>query len=371
MGLEYSAMKKLFINTILCIILLFAWWEFYSFGTGQWFTEYITESDYRKSHPDILPSPITIRIFDMGHSTSYASFVWLQFIQYIADNLWGARYLDFSHAILEQIISLHPYFSRPYEVALILSPFSRMENQNIEQKIKNKIITEKAIKLWKEWIKLFCDTEKIEKIRKHKIWPELWNNEELRNPCIDGILPYLIAFAIYQGWDNKTESSEYYKIASMNDDAPVASRQLSIIALAAEWDFRLSAMNFALVGSDGYDIEPYICRNIALQIVQDIEQQRWINADWIDELNRIESKLKDSRDPKNPISQSNNNCYDMTSRSIKALYLWYISNVAQGSSAMNGDDLIELGLLKSIPTLSQHKGYTVRKIDGIWEYGER
>lgn len=371
MGLEYSTMKKIFINTILCIILLCASWEFYSFGTGRWFVEYITESDYRRSHPDILPSPITIRIFDMGHSTSYASFLWLQFIQYIADNLWWSRYLDFSQAVLDQITSLHPYFTRPYEVALILSPFSRMENQNTEQRTKNKMITKKAIDLWKKWIQLFCDREKVERINKQKIWPMLWNNAELKNPCIDGILPYLIGFAIYQLWDNKTESSEYYKIASMNDDSPVASRQLSIIALAAEWDFRLSAMNFALVGSEGYDIEPYICRNLALRLVRDIENQRPINAEWIDELKWIESNLKDSRDPNNPISQSSNNCFDMTSRSIKAIYLWYISSVAEGSSAMNGEDLIELGLLKSIPTLSTYKDYTVRKVDGIWEYNQK
>jgi len=48
------------------------------------------------------------------------------------------------------------------------------------------------------------------------------------------MIPYFVAFATYQMGDNKAQASEYYKIASMNNDAPIASRQLGIIALAAE-----------------------------------------------------------------------------------------------------------------------------------------
>ncbi len=371
MELESRTMKKIFIFAILTITLLSASWGFYSFGTGIWFKEYITESDFRRRHPDILPSPIVIKMFDMWHSTSYASIIWIQFIQYIADNLQWNKYLDFSHAILEQITILHPYFTKPYEMDLILTPFSRAENQTIEQKRKNKILTGKAIELWKKWMKLFCDEEKIEKIKQQKIWEELWNNQTLRNPCTNGMIPYFVAFATYQMGDNKAQASEYYKIASMNNDAPIASRQLGIIALAAEWDFRSSALNFALVGADGYDSDPYICRNFANRIISDLASNRLLNTNWIDELEKNEISLIDTRDSKNPNSQSNNNCYDMTKHSIKALYLWYITDIASGSTAKNGDDLIRLWLIKSIPTISTLTGYTVRKIDGIWEYSQR
>lgn len=48
------------------------------------------------------------------------------------------------------------------------------------------------------------------------------------------MLPYYLGFTTYQMGDNKAKAAEFYKIASMNDDAPKASRILSILALSAE-----------------------------------------------------------------------------------------------------------------------------------------
>jgi hypothetical protein len=70
------------------------------------------------------------------------------------------------------------------------------------------------------------------------------------------------------------------------------------------------------------------------------------------ELKEKESSLKDTKDPKNPISQSSNNCYDMVTRSIESIYLSYISERAKGTTAKTGDDIIHLGIMKEIPTLS-------------------
>ena len=61
----------------------------------------------------------------------------------------------------------------------------------------------------------------------------------------------------------------------------------------------------------------------------------------------------------------------MSTRSIEELYLNYIADIAKGTTAKNGDDLIRLALLKSIPTISTKKGYTVRKREGVWEYQSR
>lgn len=88
-----------------------------------------------------------IRTFSMGHENSYASFTWLNFIQYIGDNIGGNKYLEFSHAILEHITALHPYFTRPYEIDLILAPLSHGENMTIEQQTKNKKYINNAITL--------------------------------------------------------------------------------------------------------------------------------------------------------------------------------------------------------------------------------
>ncbi len=103
-----------------------------------------------------------------------------------------------------------------------------------EQRIKSHIITNKAIELGEKGLTTLCDSTKIEKIKILPISESLWNDTVLRNPCASGMLPYYMGFATYEMGENKAKASEYYKIASMNDDAPQASRILSILALSAE-----------------------------------------------------------------------------------------------------------------------------------------
>lgn len=307
----------------------------------------------------------------MWHTTSYASWLWLNLIQYIGDNIGGNRFLEFSHSMLTQITTLHPYFTRPYEIDLILTPLSAWENMTAEYRSKNKIITNKAIELGKKWLATLCDKNKLEKIKKSEISEKLWNNQELRNPCTSGMLPYYLAFTTYQTGDDKSLASEYYKIASMNDDAPKASRILSILSLSAEWDYMASALNFALIGSIWYDPEPYTCKTLANSLIQDISNKKPVDISWVNELQKKENNLKDSRVEDNPLSQLSDNCYDMTTRSIKEIYLGYIATLAKWTSAKNGEDLIKLGKLTKIPTLSFHNWYWVREKNGIWEYQAR
>ena len=307
----------------------------------------------------------------MGHTTSYASFIWLELIQYIGDNVRDNRFLDFSHTILAQITTLHPYFTRPYEIDLIFAPLSAWENTTPEQRIKSKIATKNAIELGQKGLTILCDGNKIEKIKNREISENLWNDASLKNPCASGMLPYYLGFTTYQMGDNKAKAAEFYKIASMNDDAPKASRILSILALSAEWDYMASAMNFALIGSTGYDTGSYSCQALANSLIEDIIAKRKVNISWVNELKQSEKNLKDTRDEKNPISNSSDNCYDMTTRSIKSIYLSHIADIATGTTAKNGDELIRLGKLKTIPTLSAHKGYSVRLKNGIWEYQAR
>jgi TPR repeat protein len=143
------------------------------------------------------------------------------------------------------------------------------------------------------------------------------------------MLPYYLAFTTYQMGENRAKAAEYYKIASMNDDAPTASRILGILALSAEGDYLASALNFALIGSTGYDIDPYSCRAIASNLIEDLIAKRKPDTVWINQLSQTDKSLKDTREMSNPISNSSDNCYDMTTRSIKSIYLAYIAGVAE------------------------------------------
>ena len=171
--------------------------------------------------------------------------------------------------------------------------------------------------------------DKIGKIKQREISESLWSDASLRNPCASGMLPYYLAFTTYQMGDNKAKAAEYYKIASMNDDGPTASRILGILALSAEGDYMASALNFALIGSTGYDVDPYSCRVVTTDLVRDLLAKRKPDTNWINELGRADKNLQDTREDDNPISNSSDNCYDMATRSIKSIYLSYIADLAK------------------------------------------
>jgi uncharacterized lipoprotein NlpE involved in copper resistance len=107
---------------------------------------------------------------------------------------------------------------------------------------------------------------------------------------------------------------------------------------------------------------------VAGDLARDLIGKRRVDRIWIDELWLIDKRLKDTRDESNPISNSSDNCYDMTTRTIKTIYLRYIADLAKWTDAVNGTDFIRLGKLKTIPTLQIHEWYIVRVKNGIWEY---
>jgi hypothetical protein len=161
-------MHRYIIFVVISVIAL-SGWGFLSYGIGPGYQSYLDNWEYRRLHPELIPAPDMIRLFDMGHTTTYASYSWLSLIQYIGDNVGGNRFLDFSHRMLSQITSLHPYFTRPYEIDLILAPVSSGENMTIEQIAKNKTIIANAIELGKKGIPILCDTAKIAKIQESPI----------------------------------------------------------------------------------------------------------------------------------------------------------------------------------------------------------
>jgi hypothetical protein len=140
-------MRKILISILIFSVVSLASWGFLSYGTTRGYSEYLAGWEYRRLHPELIASPEIVKMFDMGHTTSYASYAWLSLIQYIGDNVGGNRFLGFSHRMLTQITDLHPYFTRPYEIDLILTPLSGGENMTPESRATNKIAAQHAIEL--------------------------------------------------------------------------------------------------------------------------------------------------------------------------------------------------------------------------------
>lgn len=134
--------------------------------------------------PDIFPSVLSLKLFDLGHHSMYADFLWIQLIQFVGDNAGGNRFLVFSHKLLQNITGLNPYFARPYEIDLIFTP--TLPSDGID--LSNTGLTSpfrSAIEHGKRGMDLLCDAHKLAQIESLPFGPELWEKRtDLRNPCL-------------------------------------------------------------------------------------------------------------------------------------------------------------------------------------------
>lgn len=158
-----------------------------------------------------------------------------------------------------------------------------------------------------------CDREKIKIITGKEIGTSLWSDTTLQNPCRDGMLPYYIAY-VASALSKEAEAEKYYKIASMNTDAPQASRFLSLLMRAKSGDHIEAAKKFLFIAIDGYDEDPYTCRMRALDILKRVEGDLIISLSTLDFLEKNERALVSPKDTQNPLASSATNCYDSTKR---------------------------------------------------------
>jgi hypothetical protein len=107
----------------------------------------------------------------------------------------------------------------------------------------------------------------------------------------------------------------------MHDDAPRASRYLGIIAYSSDGNQKDGALTFALMGTETYDEDPYICQKLALKIVTDISQGVDWSSSWILDIENQEKKLLAPSSANNPQVIAGSTCYDNLGRSIKQIYL--------------------------------------------------
>jgi hypothetical protein len=109
----------------LILLLITAGIALYAIGSYMVSTSYPTYLglyEYRRLHPDILPSAKSLQISTSGHATTYADILWIDLIQYIGDNIGNGKYTTFTNTLADTITDLHPHFSKPYVLALLLSP---------------------------------------------------------------------------------------------------------------------------------------------------------------------------------------------------------------------------------------------------------
>lgn len=356
-------------TSIISFIFLIGIGVFFSIiHTGQLYSDYRTNWDYRRLRPDIIPPVETMQIIATGHDTSYAMFMWIQLIQFIGDNIRDARYLQFTHEILTRIHHLHPRFAKAYEIDLLFmqSISSRDTDETITHK-KNQL--KESLEYYESTIHKVCDTKKIWQIDSMPFWIELWDREDIKNPCLSGYIPYYIGSKYdIELWD-KIMAARYYKIASMHEDAPQISRYLGIIAFSSMGNYRDAAMTLSLMASESYDNTPYTCHDLARSIVYDITQDRAYSLEWIRYISEKEWWLQIPTDTTNPQVIGESTCYHHLQRGIKQLYLWFITQIsADYPDITSSKELVDYNIIPFIPTIQSQKGFGLIKKNGIWKY---
>jgi hypothetical protein len=226
MVLGSNTMKKIFLFCILVLLIAGFFISKVRFSEQVAYQAYSVLYEYRRLTPELFPEPFTLQVSSIGHMTTLADTSWVGLIQFIGDNVGNGKYLDFSHHILTNITSLSPYFEKAYELDLLFTPLVYAgEVDNVSEEDKSKI--ERAIKHGKKGMQIFCDTQKIEMISKIPFGKNLWSRDDLKNPCTrGGMIPYYIALHYANDFNEYTKAAYFYKIASMQDDAPEAAKFL-------------------------------------------------------------------------------------------------------------------------------------------------
>lgn len=163
-----------------------------------------------------------------GFQNIIADSYWLSAIQYIGSNAIGSEYKAYLYAMLDLITDLNPHFTFPYEIGELLLPSynERYEKLSKEEIRKN---TDQAVRIGLKGIEKNCDATKVEKAKNEYSLNKLWTDESYRNACRDPMIPYYLAYVYYWNLHDGAKSSEYYRIASTNDDAPTGARTMAAI----------------------------------------------------------------------------------------------------------------------------------------------
>lgn len=103
------------------------------------FAQFLETNHQKRQTINNLPSKEIIKITSIGHTHSYANFLWLSMIQYIGDNLTKANYTDFSFKLIDNLTDISPQFATAYEWALLLMPIPQNSDPTYTEEQKEKL----------------------------------------------------------------------------------------------------------------------------------------------------------------------------------------------------------------------------------------
>lgn len=365
-------MKKISLIIVLILILT----SFYKINE----INYKNHLEIKKSivnHPENLPTKETADNTSLWFKNVRADIYRLQAIQYIWWNAIHSEYKKYLYIMLDLITHLNPYFEHPYIIWEFLLPDYNQRYENLSEEEQKKYIMQ-GIQLWKKWIKNFCNMDKIELIKEESNLLKLWENDELKNPCKVYSIPYFLAYINYFYNKDPIEASLYYKIASMNEDAPEWSKIMAAIMQWKWWNREKSYFMFLNIAKS-LNSNDEICLSYANTL-----EQIWVWVFYNKNINldaKLIQQIEESR--KNALWEFNSEneekilsdmeCANYVNKATRELNLAYIEQANESfksdhewRSAINAQGLYNEWYIDFLPTdFQQYEDYWI-----IYEYNK-
>ena len=322
-------MKKLFIKILFFVSLIFILFCFYKVNEFNYLKHKIIKENLVK-HPEHLPTKEVALNTSFWFRNLKADMYWLETIQYIWGNALSSEYKRFLFAILDLVTELNPYFQDPYLIGQLLLPSYNERYENMTDNEQSNYV-DQWIKIWLKWIKNFCDKEKIKLIKNEGDLNTIWVNEKYKNPCKDYKIPYYLAYIYYFYKNDPLLSSQYYKIASANDNSLEWSKIMAAIMQWKWWNREKSYFMFLNMAKLSSPDE--ICINFTnkLELIWiDYFKKKKIDLNWeliksIWELrNQVFWEFINKEDEENPLY--NTQCWSYVNKATRELNLKYIEN---------------------------------------------
>lgn len=215
-------------SKLLIFLLVIVSLTVFIYSSGVNYQQHVDIKRAFVNHPEFIPTSETVEISAGGFQNVIADSYWLSAIQYIGSNALGSQYKAYLYAMLNLITDLNPHFTFPYQIGELLLPSYNERYEGLSQAEIQKN-TDQAIQIGLKGIEKNCDANKVKGAKNEYNLGKLWTDESYKNSCSDPMIPYYLAYIYYWNLHDGAKSSEYYRIASTNSDAPTGARTMAAI----------------------------------------------------------------------------------------------------------------------------------------------
>lgn len=327
----------------------------------------INEQNYKKiqevemqlvNHPEFLPKKEIAKYTSFGFNNARADYYWLQAIQYIWWNAVSSEYKKYLYAMLDLITELNPYFQKPYVIGQLLLPGYNERYENLS-KDAQLLHTRQGEQIGLKWIANFCDEKKVASIIAEDDLSKLFNNMALRNPCKDFEIPFQQGFINYFYLKDSLASSNFYKIASMNDNSVEWAKIMAAIMRGKSWEREKSVLmflNLAQATKEKSQACEIVIRDLEAISYITFQEKQPLTADLIKQMEAVRNEhfKFDEKEEENIIAW--NNCSNYVNKAIRELNLAYIDAANEtyfketGTNASTTQELFDAKYISFQPT---------------------